>query len=112
MDLMRQDDRAAVSRMFRLVLDVVAAVAPDLQMISTEYVDINESGHQKAATEIWSGRKKFIHENWLRVGAACSGRGFRMNSQSRSSWRWIALHSQNERNIPRLSAITLGPRRQ
>jgi hypothetical protein len=37
-----EDDRVSVSRMFQLVFNAVATVAPGLQVIVTEHADINE----------------------------------------------------------------------
>jgi hypothetical protein len=73
LDLIPEDDRAAVSRMFRLVFDAVAAVAPHFQVIITEHADINESWYQKAITERWRGGKKLVPEDWPRVGATPLG---------------------------------------
>lgn len=58
------DDRQAVSRMFKLVFDVVAEVAPGLQVIITEHADINEQRYQDAIVERWRGGLKLVPDDW------------------------------------------------
>ncbi len=68
MSLISEDDRVAVSRMFRLVFDVVKEVAPGLQVIITEHADINEDWYQGAVVERWRGGLKLVPEEWPRTG--------------------------------------------
>lgn len=63
------DDRSAVLRMFRLVFDGVAEVAPGLQVIITEHADIIEDWYQNAIVERWRGGAKLVPENWPHMGA-------------------------------------------
>jgi len=67
MSLIAEDDRVAVSRMFRLVFDVVKEVAPGLQVIMTEHADINEDWYQGAVVERWRGGLKLVPEEWPRT---------------------------------------------
>lgn len=62
-----EDDRAAVKRMFRLVFDVVAEVAPNLQVVITEHADINEKWYQDAVAERWRGGSKLVPDDWPRA---------------------------------------------
>ena len=62
--LVSEDDRVAVSRMFRLVFDAVKEVAPGLQVLITEHADINEDWYQAAVVERWRGGLKLVPEDW------------------------------------------------
>jgi hypothetical protein len=68
MALVSEDDRLAVSRMFRLVFEAVAAVVPGLQVVITEHADINEDWYQAAIVERWRGGLKLIPDEWPRAG--------------------------------------------
>jgi hypothetical protein len=59
-----QDDRAAVSRMFKLVFEVIKSLSPNLQIIITEHADINESWFQEAIVEKWRGGLALVPESW------------------------------------------------
>ena len=61
-----EDDRHAVSRMFRFVFDVVAGVAPAFQVIMTEHADINEDWYQKNVVERWRGGLALVPGDWPR----------------------------------------------
>ena len=73
MALVSEDDRLAVSRMLKLVFDVVTATsaggAPGMQVIITEHADINEAWFQDAVAERWRQGKKLVPDDWPRVGA-------------------------------------------
>ena len=62
-----EDDRQAVSRMFRLVFDIVNAVAPGLQVIITEHADLKEEWYQNAVAERWRGSLKLVPDDWPRA---------------------------------------------
>jgi hypothetical protein len=64
MSLISEDDRLAVSRMFRLVFDAVKDVAPGFQVIVTEHADINDEWYQAAVVERWRGGLKLVPEDW------------------------------------------------
>jgi uncharacterized coiled-coil protein SlyX len=64
MSLVSEDDRLAVSRMFRLVFDAVKEVAPGLQVLITEHADINDVWYQAAVVERWRGGLKLVPEDW------------------------------------------------
>lgn len=63
-----EDDRKAVSRMFRFVFDVVSALQPGFQVIITEHADINEDWYQEAVVERWRGGLKLVPDEWPRLG--------------------------------------------
>jgi hypothetical protein len=64
MSLVSEDDRLAVSRMFRLVFDAVKAVAPSLQVVITEHADISDDWYQAAVVERWRGGLKLVPDDW------------------------------------------------
>lgn len=65
-----EDDRRAVSRMFRFVFDVVEKLSPGFQVVITEHADINEAWYQNAVVERWRGGAKLIPDDWPRAGEA------------------------------------------
>lgn len=65
-----EDDRRAVSRMFRFVFDVVEKLSPSFQVVITEHADINEAWYQDAVVERWRGGAKLIPDDWPRAGEA------------------------------------------
>jgi len=67
-----EDDRQAVSRMFRFVCDVVGELAPGFQVVITEHADINEEWYQNAVVERWRGGPKLVPEDWPRNGGSDS----------------------------------------
>jgi hypothetical protein len=66
LSVVSEDDRVAVSRMFELVFNAVAAVAPGLQVIVTEHADIKEGWYQTAVIERWRGGLKLVPDDWPR----------------------------------------------
>jgi hypothetical protein len=66
MALIGENDRHAVSRMFRLVFKVVASVAPGLQVIMTEHADISEDWYQNSVVERWRGGLALVPTDWPR----------------------------------------------
>lgn len=72
MALVPEDDRLAVSRMLKLVFEVVAGAptgaSPDMQVIITEHADINEPWFQDAVAERWRQGKKLVPDDWPRTG--------------------------------------------
>ena len=60
-----EEDRVAVVRMFRLVLDVVHSLEPDFQVIITEHADIAEDWYQTAIVERWRSGEKLVPTNWI-----------------------------------------------
>jgi hypothetical protein len=65
-----EDDRQAVSRMLKLVFDVVAGASrlesAGMQVIITEHADINEAWFKDAVAERWRHGKKLVPDDWPR----------------------------------------------
>jgi chaperonin cofactor prefoldin len=66
MGMVGEDDRLAVSRMFRFVFDIVEKLSPSLQVVITEHADINEDWYQNAVVERWRRGLKLIPDDWPR----------------------------------------------
>jgi hypothetical protein len=73
MALVSEDDRVAVSRMLKLVFEVVSAASQHdsdgLQVIITEHADINEDWFQNAIVERWRQGKKLVPDDWPNAGS-------------------------------------------
>jgi len=72
MGLVPDDDRHRVLQMFRLIFEAVEAVAPGLQVILIEHADLNEDWYRNAIVERWRGGRKFVPEDWPRVGGGAA----------------------------------------
>jgi len=62
---MTDDDRAAVSRMYDLILDVVSDLNPRLQVIITDHADLTDARFQSAVIERWRGGRALVPSNWV-----------------------------------------------
>jgi hypothetical protein len=60
----KDDDRQAIRRMFKLIFSVVKNLRPDLQVILTEHADIDEPWYQKSIRERWRGGTKLVPQDW------------------------------------------------
>ena len=58
-------DRLAVRAMFELMRDVVAELAPRLQVIVCDHADLPESWFQAAVRHRWRGGVKLIPSDWI-----------------------------------------------
>ncbi|WP_430231324.1 DUF3732 domain-containing protein [Nitrosomonas communis] len=66
LELIKDDDRQAIRRMFRLIFETVGALAPDFQIILTEHADLDETWYQDAVQERWRGGLKLVPDEWPR----------------------------------------------
>lgn len=66
-DSIQNEDRVALRRMFELVFEVAAKLAPNFQVIITEHADISESWYQGAVAEKWRRGIKLVPEDWRQV---------------------------------------------
>jgi hypothetical protein len=67
LDVLKDEDRAAVRRMFALLFGAVKALAPELQVIVTDHADLNDDDFQNAIVERWRGGDKLIPASWLKA---------------------------------------------
>lgn len=67
-----EDDREAVTRMFRYIFDFVEMLAPNFQIIITEHADLNQPWYDNAVVERWRGGTKFVPDTWPRFDESLS----------------------------------------
>ena len=60
-----EDDRAAVRRMFELMRDVAAELAPDFQIIVCDHANLPEDWFQDAVSHNWRDGEKLIPQEWI-----------------------------------------------
>lgn len=60
-----ENDRAAVRRMFELMRDVCAELAPDFQVIVCDHANLPEEWFQEAVRHNWRGGEKLIPQEWI-----------------------------------------------
>ncbi|MEV7068958.1 DUF3732 domain-containing protein [Streptomyces collinus] len=58
-------DRAAVTRLFRLIHDVARELAPDLQIIVSDHANLDEPWFQQSVRHNWRGGRKLIPQHWI-----------------------------------------------
>lgn len=64
--ILGSEDQQAVRRIFNLLRDYAAELAPGMQVIVVDHVDIKEPWFQDAVVERWRAGRKFIPDDWLR----------------------------------------------
>jgi hypothetical protein len=67
LDSIQNEDRIALRRMFELVFEAVAKLAPKFQVIITEHADLNELWYQSAVVEKWRRGVKLVPEDWRQI---------------------------------------------
>ncbi|MFD6742392.1 DUF3732 domain-containing protein [Streptomyces anthocyanicus] len=58
-------DRAAVTRLFRLIYDVARELAPDIQIIVSDHANLDEPWFQGSVRHNWRGGRKLIPQRWI-----------------------------------------------
>ncbi|MED7926261.1 DUF3732 domain-containing protein [Nonomuraea sp. LP-02] len=66
----RDSDREAVTRLFRLIYEVVAELAPHMQMIVCDHANLPEDWFQESVQHNWRGGEKLIPQEWIDRPAA------------------------------------------
>ncbi len=66
-DLIQNEDRVALRRMFDLVFEATAKLAPNFQVIITEHADLNEPWYQTAIVEKWRNGMALVPEDWRQI---------------------------------------------
>jgi energy-coupling factor transporter ATP-binding protein EcfA2 len=61
----RDTDREAVSRLFRLIYDVVNELAPDFQVIVCDHANLAEEWFQDSVVHNWRHGGKLIPQEWI-----------------------------------------------
>jgi hypothetical protein len=60
----KDEDREAVARMYKLALEVVKSMMPNFQIIMTDHADIKEDWFQDCVVERWRKGKKLVPPSW------------------------------------------------
>nr|WP_239063895.1 MULTISPECIES: DUF3732 domain-containing protein [unclassified Streptomyces] len=68
-ELRGDTDREAVSRLFRLIYDVVHELAPDLQVIICDHANLAEKWFQDSVVHNWRHGEKLVPQEWIDQGA-------------------------------------------
>ncbi|MEU3628899.1 DUF3732 domain-containing protein [Amycolatopsis coloradensis] len=61
----RDSDREAVNRLFRLIYDVVAELAPHMQVIVCDHANLPDEWFQNSVVHNWRGGDKLIPQEWI-----------------------------------------------
>lgn len=64
MNGIKNEDREAVARMYRLAFDLVQMLSPKFQIIMTDHADLAEDWFQECIVERWRGPWKLVPESW------------------------------------------------
>jgi hypothetical protein len=62
---LEDDDREAVRRLFRLILNVTERLGGGLQVIITDHADLSEPWFRDAVIERWRGGPKLVPASWI-----------------------------------------------
>jgi uncharacterized Zn finger protein (UPF0148 family) len=65
MEALESEDREAVVRIYRLALEMVQQLSPNLQIIMTDHADINQEWFQDRVIERWRGTRKLVPDTWI-----------------------------------------------
>ena len=68
-DELEDEDRIAVVRMFELIRDVVAELAPGFQVVVTEHADLAESWFQDSVLERWRHGEALVPSQWIEAAS-------------------------------------------
>ncbi|MEU2168051.1 DUF3732 domain-containing protein [Micromonospora chersina] len=66
----QDSDREAVTRLFRLIYDVVAELAPEMQVVVCDHANLPEKWFQDSVEHNWRGGEKLIPQEWINRAAA------------------------------------------
>ncbi len=65
LDATKDDDKAAVSRMFNLIFEVVKSLSPNFQVIITDHADLGELSFQESVIARWRGNEALVPQDWF-----------------------------------------------
>lgn len=65
LDVLADEDQTAVFRLFKLIADAAAELAPDLQIIIMDHADLKYDWFQNAVTERWRRGQKLVPMSWI-----------------------------------------------
>lgn len=65
LDVLADEDQTAVLRLFKLIADAAAELAPDLQIIVMDHADLKRDWFERAVTARWRKGEKLIPASWI-----------------------------------------------
>lgn len=65
LDVLADEDRIAVTQLYKLIATAAAELAPDLQIIVMDHADLKGPWFEDSVIERWRGGKKLIPEQWI-----------------------------------------------
>jgi hypothetical protein len=65
LDVLADEDQTAVFQLFKLIADVAAELAPDLQIIIMDHADLKHDWFQSAVVERWHRGQKLVPMSWI-----------------------------------------------
>lgn len=63
--VLKNEDQAAVFKLFKLIADVAKELQPNLQIIVMDHADLQNDWFQDAVVERWRDGKKLIPQEWI-----------------------------------------------
>jgi hypothetical protein len=72
LDILNDEDRTAVRRMFGLILREIGKLTPGMQVIITDHADVDDPSFQSAVVERWRGGLKLVPPSWQDQGGQSS----------------------------------------
>jgi Protein of unknown function (DUF3732) len=63
--VLQDEDQAAVRRLFELLRRFATDLAPNMQIIVVDHVDIKESWFERAVADRWRGGRKLVPDEWI-----------------------------------------------
>jgi hypothetical protein len=65
LDVLADEDQTAVLQLFKLIADVAAELAPELQIIVMDHADLKRDWFEEAVTARWRKGEKLIPGSWI-----------------------------------------------
>jgi Protein of unknown function (DUF3732) len=65
LDVLADEDQTAVLQLFKLIADVAAELAPELQIIVLDHADLKRGWFEDAVTARWRKGEKLIPPSWI-----------------------------------------------
>lgn len=67
MENIKNEDRLAVAKMYKLAFDVAEQLHPNFQIIMTDHANLAEEWFQRCIIENWWGDLKLVPDEWLQI---------------------------------------------
>jgi hypothetical protein len=64
-EILKDEDRAAVLQLFKLIADAAVELAPDMQIIVMDHADLTQDWFKSSVIERWRKGEKLIPSSWI-----------------------------------------------